>query len=79
MECTLTLSADDTKLGSIVSRAGLPHKGKQATGMGQQEHFEIQQGQMQSPASAMDQPASRAQLGTTWLGSSSAGKTLEVE
>lgn len=54
MKCTLILSANDTELGSIYARAGLPDF-RQASGMGQQEPHEIQQGEMQSPVPRMDQ------------------------
>lgn len=75
VEFTLIQSVDDTKLlhGSLGHHLEGPI---QTGGMGQQEPYEIQQRQIQTPVCGMEKCTATVQAKTGWLGSGCAGKEL---
>lgn len=75
IEFTLIQSVDDTKVlhGSLGYHLEGPI---QTGGMGQQEPYVMQKGQIQTPVRGMEKCTATVQAKTGWLGSSSAEKDL---
>jgi len=75
MEFTLFQPADDAKV--MHRLLGHHLEGPlQTRGMGQQEPYETQQEQIQTPVHGMEKYSETVQAKTDWLGSSSAEKDL---